>query len=144
MCIGRVLGIDFGTRRVGIALSDQLRIAAHGFETISWNGDDDTFVLSRIAAIISEKEVDAIVIGKPQRTDGSESESQRKAMKFGEKLSELTGLIPVYRDERFTTVMASRYLSESGVSDRNKRKVVDQVAAEIILTEYLESHRMKT
>ncbi len=142
--MGRVLGIDFGTRRVGIALSDQLRIAAHGFETISWNGDDDTFVLSRIAAIISEKEVDAIVIGKPQRTDGSESESQRKAMKFGEKLSELTGLIPVYRDERFTTVMASRYLSESGVSDRNKRKVVDQVAAEIILTEYLESHRMKT
>lgn len=142
--MGRVLGIDFGTRRVGIALSDQLRIAAHGFETISWNGEDDTFVLSRIAAIISEKEVDAIVIGKPQRTDGSESESQRKAMKFGEKLSELTGLIPVYRDERFTTVMASRYLSESGVSDRNKRKVVDQVAAEIILTEYLESHRMKT
>lgn len=142
--MGRVLGIDFGTRRVGIALSDQLRIAAHGFETISWNGDDDTFVLSRIAAIISEKEVDAIVIGKPQRTDGSESESQRKAMKFGDKLSELTGLVPVYRDERFTTVMASRYLSESGVSDRNKRKVVDQVAAEIILTEYLESHRMKT
>ena len=142
--MGRVLGIDFGTRRVGIALSDQLRIAAHGFETISWNGEDDTFVLSRIAAIISEKEVDAIVIGKPQRTDGSESESQRKAMKFGDKLSELTGLVPVYRDERFTTVMASRYLSESGVSDRNKRKVVDQVAAEIILTEYLESHRMKT
>lgn len=142
--MGRVLGIDFGTRRVGIALSDQLRIAAHGFETISWNGEDDTFVLSRIADIISEKEVDAIVIGKPQRTDGSESESQRKAMKFGDKLSELTGLVPVYRDERFTTVMASRYLSESGVSDRNKRKVVDQVAAEIILTEYLESHRMKT
>jgi len=142
--MGRVLGIDFGTRRVGIALSDQLRIAAHGFETISWNGDDDAFVLSRIADIISEKDVDEIVIGKPQRTDGSESESQRKAVKFGGKLAELTGLIPVYRDERFTTVMASRYLSESGVNGRNKRKVVDQVAAEIILTEYLESHRMKT
>jgi len=141
--MGRVMAIDFGTRRVGVALSDILRLTAHGFETISWNGEDSKFVLDRISKIVSEKEVTEIVIGQPKRTDGAESESQRKAQAFGIGLSELTGISPVYQDERFTTVMASRYLFESGVSSRDKKKVVDQVAAEIILREYLESRRVE-
>ena len=141
--MGRVMAIDFGTRRVGVALSDVLRLTAHGFETISWNGEDSKFVLDRISKIVTEKEVTEIVIGQPKRTDGAESESQRKAQIFGSALSSLTGILPVYQDERFTTVMASRYLFESGVSSRDKKKVVDQVAAEIILREYLESRRVE-
>jgi len=140
--MGRVMAIDYGTRRVGVALSDILRLTAHGFETISWNGEDSRYVLDRLAKIVIEKEVTDIVIGQPKRTDGSESESQRKAQTFGTDLSLLTGIQPCYQDERFTTVMASRYLFESGVSGRDKKKVVDQVAAEIILREYLESRRV--
>jgi len=140
--MGRVMAIDYGTRRVGIALSDVLRLTAHGFETISWNGEDCRFVLDRIAQIISEKAVTDIVIGQPRRTDGSESESQKKAQAFGSDLHSLTGILPVYQDERYTTVIASRYLRETGVSGRNKKNVVDQVAAEIILREYLETRRV--
>ena len=140
--MGRVMAIDYGTRRVGVALSDILRLTAHGFETISWNGEDSRYVLDRLAKIVIEKEVTDIVIGQPKRTDGSESESQRKAQIFGTNLFLLTGIKPCYQDERFTTVMASRYLFETGVSSRNKKNVVDQVAAEIILREYLESRRV--
>jgi len=140
--MGRVMAIDYGTRRVGVALSDVLRLTAHGFETISWNGEDSRFVLDRIAKIVIEKEVTEIVIGQPRRTDGAESESQRKAQLFGADLTLQTGIVPRFQDERYTTVIASRYLFESGVSSRDKKKVIDQVAAEIILREYLESHRM--
>ena len=141
--MGRVMAIDFGTRRVGVALSDVLRLTAHGFETISWNGEDAGYVLDRISRIVLEKEVTEIVIGQPKRTDGTESESQKKAQTFGMELSSFTGISPTYQDERYTTVMASRYLFESGVSSRDKKKVVDQVAAEIILREYLESRRVE-
>jgi len=140
--MGRVMAIDFGTRRVGVALSDTLRLTAHGFETVSWNGKDSDYVLDRLSKIVLEKEVTEIVIGQPRRTDGAESESQRKAQSFGTDLALLTGIDPAYQDERYTTVLASRYLFESGVSSRDKKKVVDQVAAEIILREYLESRRM--
>jgi putative Holliday junction resolvase len=141
--MGRVMAIDFGTRRMGVALSDTLRLTAHGFETISWNGEDAGYVLERLSGIISDKDVTEIVLGLPRRTDGMESESQRKAQAFGVSLTEQTGITPVYQDERYTTVLASRYLFESGVSSRNKKKVVDQVAAEIILREYLESRRVQ-
>jgi len=139
--MGRVMAIDFGTRRIGVALSDTLRLTAQGFETISWNGLDSRYAIDRLRQIISEKDVTEIVIGQPRRTDGADSESQRKAQSFGADLSMESGIAPVYMDERYTTVIASRYLLEAGVSGRDKKKVVDQVAAEIILREYLESHR---
>ena len=141
--MGRVMAIDFGTRRVGIALSDVLRLTAHGFETISWNGKDVRFVLDRISSIITEKDVTEVVIGLPRRTDGAVSESQKMAQAFGLDLSALTGILPFYQDERYTTVLASRYLRETNVSGRSKKNVVDQVAAEIILREYLESRRVE-
>lgn len=135
------MAIDYGTRRIGVALSDTLRLTAHGFETVSWNGQDPSYALSRIAAIIREKDVDEIVVGRPRRTDGATSESQILAEAFASQLAEVTGIAPVFRDERYTTVIASRYLSDTGVSGRDRKKVVDQVAAEIILREHLESHR---
>jgi len=141
--MGRVMAIDFGTRRVGVALSDVLRLTAHGFETISWNGEDSRFLLDRIAKIVTEKEVTDIVIGQPRRTDGAASESQMKAQAFGSEISTVTGIQPFYQDERYTTVIASRYLRETGVNGKKKKNVVDQVAAEIILREYLESRRVE-
>ncbi|MBO4408510.1 MAG: Holliday junction resolvase RuvX [Clostridiales bacterium] len=138
---GRVMGIDFGTRHIGIALSDEMRIIASGFETVNWNGEDDSWALNRICEIIKEKNVVEIVLGKPSRTDGTESESERKAKAFGDKLASLSGIEPVYRDERFTTVIASRYLHETNMKAKKQKKIIDQVAAEVILREYLEQNR---
>ena len=135
------MAIDFGTRRIGVALSDPLGIMAQGYETISWNGQDSEYALTRLAEIVSEKQVSTIVLGKPSRTDGTVSESEEKAVAFGKDLEERVGIKPVFRDERFTTVIASQYLRSTGVSGKNKKKVVDQVAAEIILQEYLDMHR---
>ena len=137
----RVMAIDFGTRRIGVALSDPLGIMAQGFETISWNGQDSEYALTRLSQIVEEKQVTTIVLGKPSRTDGTVSESEEKAVAFGAELSQRVGIEPVFRDERFTTVIASQYLRTTGVSGKNKKKVVDQVAAEIILQEYLDMHR---
>ena len=139
--MSRVMAIDFGMRRIGVAVSDPLRIMAQGLETINWNGIDSSYALDRLEAIIKEKEITEIVMGKPSRTDGSVSESEEKAVLFGKLLTEKTGITPVFRDERYTTVIASQFLRQTGVSGKAKKKVVDQVAAEIILQEYLDLHR---
>ncbi len=134
---GRVMGIDFGTRHIGIAVSDELRVIATGLETVNWNGEDPEWALNRICEIIKEKGVNAIVIGRPARTDGTRSETQDKAEVFGSSLAERCGIEPVYKDERYTTVLASRYLHESNIKAKKQKKVIDQVAAEIILQDYL-------
>ena len=139
--MSRVMAIDFGMRRIGVAVSDPLRITASGLETINWNGVDSAYAIDRLAEIVKEKEVTEIVIGKPSRTDGTVSESEEKAKLFGSLLQEKVGISPVYRDERFTTVIASQYLRTTGVSGKNKKKVVNQVAAEIILQDYLDMTR---
>ena len=138
---GRVMGIDFGTRHIGIALSDEMRIIASGFETVNWNGEDDSWALNRICEIIKEKNVVEIVLGKPSRTDGTESESERKAKAFGDKLASLSGIEPVYRDERFTTVVAHRFLSDSGLKTEKHKGLVDAVSAAIILQDYLDRNK---
>lgn len=139
----RIMAIDYGTRRIGVALSDTLRITAQGFETISWNGENPEYAIVRLCEIIQDKDVGVILIGRPTRTDGGASESQRKAEMFGSLLASRCGVSPIYVDERYTTVIASRFLSDTGVSGRDKKKVVDQVAAEILLREYLETLRMR-
>ena len=133
--MSRVMAIDFGMRRIGVAVSDPLRIMASGLETINWNGVDSDYAIDRLAQIVKEMEISEI------RTDGTVSESEEKAVLFGQLLEEKVGIKPVFRDERYTTVIASQFLRSTGVSGKNKKKVVDQVAAEIILQEYLDISR---
>ena len=132
------MGIDFGMKHIGVALSDETRIIARGYETVNWNGVDDSWALNRICEIIKEMNVTALVIGRPTRTDGERSETQEKAEEFGAELEKRSGLTPEYKDERFTTVIASRYLHDCNVNAKKQKKVIDQVAAEIILQEYLD------
>ncbi|MBP5416112.1 MAG: Holliday junction resolvase RuvX [Clostridiales bacterium] len=139
--MSRVMAIDFGMRRIGVAVSDPLRIMASGLETINWNGIDSEYAINRLAEIVKEMEISEIVLGRPSRTDGTVSESEEKAVLFGQLLEEKVGIKPVFRDERYTTVIASQFLRSTGVSGKNKKKVVDQVAAEIILQEYLDISR---
>lgn len=141
--MGRVMSVDYGSRRVGIALSDTLGLTASGYETIRWNGKDDSLLLERMIQIIKEKNVTEVVFGLPRRTDNKQSESQERAETLAASLEERVGICPVYIDERYTTVIASRYLIETGASRQKKKDVIDQVAAEIILREYLETKRNK-
>ncbi|MBO7451804.1 MAG: Holliday junction resolvase RuvX [Clostridiales bacterium] len=138
---GRIMGIDFGMRHIGVALSDILKITANGYETVNWNGINVEKAVERIAEIVKENNVTEIVMGKPSKTDGTKSESEIKAEMFGELVKEKTGITPVFKDERYTTVIASRMLHDNNMNSKKQKKIIDQVAAEIILREYLESKR---
>ena len=138
---GKIMGIDFGMRHIGVALSDILKITANGYETVNWNGINVEKAVERIAEIVKENNVTEIVMGKPSKTDGTKSESEMKAEMFGELVEEKTGIKPVFRDERYTTVIASRMLHDNNMNSKKQKKIIDQVAAEIILREYLESKR---
>ena len=135
------MGIDFGYARIGTALSDPLHMLASGLETLNWNGKDLTWVLERLTGLIKQHNVQELVVGTPKRTDGrTGGSSELGAEEFAETLHELTGL-PVHRiDERYTTVIAGRNLRESG-SKKRRRDVIDQVAAEVILQDYLDRKR---
>lgn len=138
---GKWMGIDYGEARIGIAVSDPLGILARGLETIRWNGRDMTWALDRICAIIRDQQVTGIVIGIPRRTDGKSGPSEDKARSLAVDLAARTGIEPVLRDERYTTVLASRVMRETGIRSNRRNEVIDQIAAEIILQEYLESRR---
>lgn len=137
----RWLGIDYGDVRIGVAISDPLGLTARGLETIRWNSQDWSWAQNRIADLVRQYAITGLVIGVPRRTDGKPGISEAKARLFAQELAVLTGLDPVLRDERFTTVLATRVLQETGIRGQKRKSVVDQVAAEIILQDYLESRR---
>lgn len=139
----RYLGIDFGKARIGLALSDPLGITASGLETVRWNGKDLTKALARITELAQKHEVSAFVLGLPKRTDMKEGAAEEAVKAFAARLQEASGLPVHLRDERLTTVLAHRYLRDSTVKKENKRDVVDQVAAEIILQDFLEEQRRR-
>ena len=137
----KIMGIDYGDRRIGIAISDETRVLASGVETISWNGIDPEWAVARICALAAERDVGEIVIGMPRRTDGRPGASEDKASAMADVLSARTGLPVTRRDERYTTVIASRMMRESGTRQRDRRGIVDQVAATVILQEVLDERR---
>lgn len=138
---GKWLGIDYGQARIGLAISDPLGLVAHGLETINWNGRDLEWALNRIVALVREHQVCGLVLGIPRRTDGRAGETESQARQLAVILVERTGLQPILRDERYTTVLAGRIMREAGIRGQKRKAVVDQIAAEIILQEYLESRR---
>lgn len=135
------MGIDFGMARIGTALSDPMQMLATGLETLRWNGEDLDWVWERLLTLIKQHEVKALVIGVPKRTDGRGlSETEVRADAFAKELEMRTGL-PIHRvDERFTTVIATRHLHESG-SKKQRKDVIDQAAAEVILQGFLDGRR---
>ncbi|MBV8278380.1 MAG: Holliday junction resolvase RuvX [Verrucomicrobia bacterium] len=132
----RCLGIDFGSSRIGIAISDELGMLAHPLETIP----NDTEFLSRLQKIVLEKHVAGIVVGIPRNMDGSYGPSAEKAKLFLSQLkSEFAGLQLIAWDERLTTVEAQRLLHAAGRDVKKSRPVIDQVAAQVLLQSYLDS-----
>lgn len=137
----RILGIDFGYARVGLAISDPLGFTARGLETIHWNGKTEEIVLKRLEEIVKEYQIETIVLGLPKRTDNKKGDTEIAVEAFAERLEDRVGVKPYLRDERLTTVMAHQILRDSSVKKQNRRNVVDQIAAEIILQSFLEEKR---
>ena len=133
----RIMGIDYGTARIGVALSDELQMLAHPAETILLAKGPDP--LGRIETLAREKNVETIVVGLPRHMNGSDGISAEKARKFAEQLrAKVTCAVRMW-DERLSTVAAHRSLREAGKSTRQTRGYVDQVAAQILLQSYLDS-----
>lgn len=131
---GRVLAIDPGTVRIGLALSDPLRIVAQPFDVI----DAGPHALDRIARVAAEQGVTDIVVGLPTSLDGSEGPAATAARRFAAAVEERTGLPVHLVDERFTTRTAEEAMIEGGARRRTRRRRRDQVAAAVILRQYLE------
>jgi putative Holliday junction resolvase len=132
----RLLGLDVGDRRVGIALSDETATLATGLETLERVGPRKD--LKAIAALVREHEVSDVVVGLPRKLDGSLGEQAQKVLQFMDELRDVVKVPVVSWDERFTSVMATQVLIEGGVSRRARKGVVDKVAATLILQSYLD------
>lgn len=135
----RIIGLDYGTKTVGVALCDPLGLTAQPVETITRKEENKLRkTLARIEAIIEEYEVTEIVVGLPKNMDDSIGERALACQEFAEKLERRTGLPVTMWDERLTTVAANEVLIESGVRRENRKAVIDQIAAVFILQGYLD------
>ncbi|MBR5266727.1 MAG: Holliday junction resolvase RuvX [Lachnospiraceae bacterium] len=140
----RILGLDFGSRTVGVAVSDGLLLTAQGVETIERKDENKLRqTAARIEALVKEYEVTTIVMGLPKNMNNTEGERVEKTKAFGEMLERRTGLPVVYWDERLTTIAAEQVLMESGVRRENRKAVIDKIAACFILQGYLDHIRFR-
>lgn len=135
--MSRILAIDYGDVRVGLALTDPLNITAQGLETLVINGSDKKFI-SGIRKIISKSDVKKVVLGNPKNMDGTESLKSLKIKELVPQIEKL-GVEVILWDERLTTVSAYKTMRELNISQKNKNKVADKLAAVYILEGYLSS-----
>ncbi len=135
----RIIGLDYGAKTVGVAISDPLGITAQGAETIVRKRENQLrHTLQRIEELIVEYDAEKIVVGLPKNMNNTEGERAEACREFADKLERRTGLPCVLWDERLTTVAAENVLKESGVRRENRKDVIDTVAAVFILQGYLD------
>jgi putative Holliday junction resolvase len=134
---GRIAGIDFGTVRLGIALSDARRTIASPHENYTRRGPQAD--AERLKRLVAEEQVTLFVVGLPVHLDGRESQQSREARQFGLWLQEATGVPVEFFDERFTTAEAERFLGSAELTKKKRKARLDMLAAQIMLTAYLES-----
>jgi putative Holliday junction resolvase len=135
--MGRILAIDYGRKRTGIAVTDILQLIANGLTTVPTHQ-----LLDFLKTYMSKEPVECIVVGLPKTMDGQLSENERNIRPFVAKLRELYPTIPVvYYDERFTSVLAHQAMLDGGLKrkDRQNKALVDEISATIILQSYMES-----
>ena len=136
----RILGLDYGSKTVGVAVSDPMLITAQPLETIRREQENKLRrTLARIEAICKEKEVSLIVLGFPKNLDGTLGPRAQATLEFRDKLQARLGLEPELWDERLTTNQADRVLELSGVPREHRKQHLDQMAAAIILQSYLDA-----
>ena len=139
----RLMGLDYGSKTVGVAVSAPLGLTAQGVETV-WRKQENKLrqTMARIEELISEYQVERIVLGYPKNMNNTVGERAVKSLEFKEKLEKRTGLPVVMWDERLTTAEAERTLMETGVRRENRKQFLDQMAAVLILQGYLDRMNM--
>ncbi|MEW8986731.1 MAG: Holliday junction resolvase RuvX [Bacillus sp. (in: firmicutes)] len=135
----RVMGLDVGTKTVGVAISDELGWTAQGLTTLKINEDEQEFGFEEIEKLIKEHLVDKIVVGLPKNMNGSIGPRGEACQFYASELERLYGVPTVLWDERLTTMAAERILLEADVSRKKRKKVIDKMAATLILQGYLDS-----
>ncbi|KRL12288.1 Holliday junction resolvase RuvX [Schleiferilactobacillus perolens] len=136
----RLLGLDVGSKTVGVAISDELGWTAQGVEIIPIDEKRNQFGLKRVAELVEELHVTGFVLGFPKNMNNSIGERTEKSKAYGDRLAEMFHLPVDYIDERLTTVEAERMLTEQADTSRKKRKkVIDKLAAVLILQNYLDA-----
>ena len=135
----RVLGLDVGDRRIGMAVSDETGTVAQGRGVYTRQGEEED--LSYFVELCRRERVEKIVVGLPLNMDGSEGKQAKRARAFGAALARQTGLPVEFLDERLTTVEADRVLREAGLRERKRRRVRDELSAVLILQAWLDSRR---
>ena len=135
----RVMGLDVGSKTVGVAISDPLGFAAQGVEIIKINEEAKEFGFDRLGELVKEYQVDKFVVGLPKNMNNTEGPRVEASKAYGDKIKEIFNLPVDYQDERLTTVQAERMLVEQADVSRDKRKkVIDKLAAQLILQNYLD------
>lgn len=141
--VGRLIGIDLGEVRIGIALSDPGQVVASPMETLHVPRDQFEPALDALVDAVVRHEASGIVVGNPRRLDGREGAAAGRARRFAEALTRRTGLPAVLVDERFSTVEAERLLVDDDVSRADRKGSVDRVAASVLLQTVLERQRSR-
>ena len=139
--MGKILGLDLGTRTIGIAVSDIMEMIASGVETYRFRDDDFDSALKRVEEIVKEKKVYKIVLGYPKHMNGDVGEKALLCEDFKKKLEDLLNIEVVLVDERWTTKLATNRLLEFDMSRNKRKKIIDQMAAVVILQNYLDGNR---
>lgn len=135
----RIMGLDVGSKTVGVAISDPLGFTAQGLEIIKIDEESGNFGFDRLAELVKEHKVDKFVVGLPKNMNNTSGPRVEASQAYGDKITELFNLPVEYQDERLTTVQAERMLVEQADISRGKRKkVIDKLAAQLILQNYLD------
>lgn len=138
----RIMGLDYGSKTVGVAASDPLGYTAQALETITREEENKLRqTYRRLEELIAQRGITTVVLGYPKNMDDSIGERGKKTEEFKAALERRTGLPVILWDERLTTVAADEILEESGVLKKDRKKVIDKVAAAIILQEFLDSEK---
>ena len=135
----RVMGLDVGSKTVGVAISDPLGFTAQGVEIIKIDEEAEEFGFDRLCELVKEYKVEKFVVGLPKNMNNTEGPRVEASKAYGYKIKEIFGIPVDYQDERLTTVQAERMLVEQADISRGKRKkVIDKLAAQLILQNYLD------
>lgn len=140
----KVLGLDLGTRTCGIAISDALGMMAHGVETFRFEENQYKKAIQHVQELVKTHRVSKIVLGLPKNMNGSIGERGQVTQEFAKKLEEATNVTVILWDERLTTMQVERVLIQADVSRSKRKKVVDKLAATIILQSYLDSNQARS
>ena len=137
----RYLGLDLGTKTLGIAISDKTNNIASPLTTLRFNNEDYESLIEPLKDIISENNITKIVLGLPVNMDQTPSERSELCLEFKEKIERRTGIPVEMLDERLTTVEADAIMDEVGIKGRERKEYVDMIAAQIILQDYLDNKK---